>query len=71
MSVEVQRQIVFAWLDVQALEPAVEVVNPAREIAVDEHFGFARGYLQLQRRFFVEEREICRMTTARGASPPS
>lgn len=50
MPLQVQRQIVLARLNVQALEPAVEVVNNPREIAVDEHLGLARRHLQLQRR---------------------
>jgi hypothetical protein len=47
MAVEIQSQFVLTGLNVKALESAVEVINPACEVAVDEHFGFARGYLQL------------------------
>ena len=45
MAVEVQRQLVLTGLNVKTLEPAVEIVDPAGEVAVDEHLGFARGYL--------------------------
>ena len=55
MAIEVQRQLVLTGLNVKTLEPAVEVVDPASEVAVDEHLGFTRRYLELQRRFIVKE----------------
>jgi hypothetical protein len=45
MTVEVERQLVLTRLDVKALEPAVKIVDPASEVAVDEHLRFARCYL--------------------------
>ena len=45
-AVQVQLQLVFARLDVQPLQAAVEVVDSADEIAVDEHLCLFRLHLE-------------------------
>ena len=57
MPIEIERQLVLAWLDVQTLEPAVEIVHSARKVAVDEYLGLARCHLQPKRRLIVVEGE--------------
>ena len=53
MTSEEQLQLVFAGFDVQALKGAVEVVDLAGEMTIDEDLGLLRRDLQLKRRAVV------------------
>jgi hypothetical protein len=46
---EIQLDVVVAWLQVQTLQHAVEIVDAPREVAIDEHFGLPRVHLQPDR----------------------